>query len=200
MGSQADKLVEDYLKSLNLELRDLPRARRRELVDEIAEHIAEGRAGLAVEDELSIRTLLDRIGTPEDIAAEARERFGVQRRSGALDVVALILLLVGGVVLPVIGWFVGVVLLWSSSVWTAREKLIGTLVVPGGLALPFFLMFLGTSTETCVQLNNEPVSCTGGLSPLRQALMIAVMIVLIVAPVATAIFLARRRTRALAAA
>jgi Protein of unknown function (DUF1700) len=200
MSSQADKLVEDYLKSLNLELRDLPRARRRELVDEIAEHIAEGRAGLEVEDELSIRTLLDRIGTPEDIAAEARERFGVQRRSGALDVVALILLLVGGVVLPVIGWFVGVVLLWSSSVWTAREKLIGTLVVPGGLALPFFLMFLGTSTETCVQLNNGPVSCTGGLSPLRQALMIAVMIVLIVAPVATAIFLARRRTRALAAA
>jgi hypothetical protein len=200
MSSQADKLVQDYLKRLNVELRDLPRARRRELVDEIAEHISEGRADLGTDDEAAIRTLLERTGAPEDIAAEARERFGVQRRSGGLDVFALVLLLIGGVVLPVIGWVVGVVLLWSSTIWTAREKLIGTLVVPGGLALPLFLMVYGGSSETCAQISGGPVTCTGGLSPARQALMIALMIVLVVAPVATAIFLARRRTRALSAA
>jgi hypothetical protein len=194
-----DELVADYLKRLDKELRDLPRGRRRELVDEIAGHIAEGRADLELEDEASVRTLLDRIGAPEDIAAEARERFGVQRRGGALDVVALILLLIGGVVVPLIGWLVGVVLLWSSSVWTAREKLIGTLVVPGGLALPFFLTVYGGSSEICVEMSGGEVSCTGGLSPTRQVLMIALLVVLVVAPVATAIFLARRRTRALAA-
>ena len=37
-----DRLVEDYLDQLEEELRDVPRARRRELVDEIAQHITEG--------------------------------------------------------------------------------------------------------------------------------------------------------------
>ena len=37
-------------------------------------------------------------------------------------------------------WLVGVVLLWISSAWTRREKVIGTLVIPGGLALPMFLL------------------------------------------------------------
>jgi hypothetical protein len=200
MSSQADKLVESYLKRLNSELRDLPRERRRELVDEITEHISEARSDLEREDEAGIRTLLDRIGAPEDIAAEARDRFGMQRRSGGLDVIALVLLLIGGVVVPVIGWLVGVVLLWSSNVWTSREKLIGTLVVPGGLALPVFLLTYGTTTETCGQVNNGPVICTGGPSLTYQVLMIALMTVLVVAPIATAVFLARRRTRALATA
>jgi Protein of unknown function (DUF1700) len=200
MSPQGDKLVEDYLKRLNRELRDLPRARRRELVDEIAEHISEARADLEPEDEATVRTLLDRLGAPEDIAAEARERFGVQRRSGALDIAALVLLLIGGVILPVVGWLVGVVLLWSSSIWTSREKLIGTLVIPGGLAAPLFLMTYGGSTELCVQMNGGPMTCTGGYSLARQVLMIALFIVLVVAPVVTAVFLARRRTRALAAA
>jgi hypothetical protein len=35
---------------------------------------------------------------------------------------------------------VGVVLPWTSPRWTAREKLVGTLVLPGGLAPAFFLM------------------------------------------------------------
>jgi hypothetical protein len=46
MKSAGDRLVEQYLKGLQRELGDLPRARRRELVDEIASHIAEARAGL----------------------------------------------------------------------------------------------------------------------------------------------------------
>jgi uncharacterized membrane protein len=201
MNPQADKLVEAYLKRLNSELRDLPRARRRELVDEITEHISEARSDLEVEDEAAIRTLLDRIGAPEDIAADARERFGIERRGGALDVVAVILLLVGGVILPVIGWVVGVVLLWSSTVWTSREKLVGTLVVPGGLALPLFLMMFGTSDGgVCVEDSTGTVTCTGGTSTAQQVLMITVVALLLVAPIATAIFLARRRTRALASA
>jgi hypothetical protein len=64
MASTADKLVADYLKRLNGELRGLSRVRRRELVDEISEHIAEARADLESENEAAIRTLLDASGNP----------------------------------------------------------------------------------------------------------------------------------------
>jgi hypothetical protein len=41
-----------------------------------------------------------------------------------------------------VGWLVGVVLLWSSTVWTLRDKLIGTLVIPGGLATALIVIEL----------------------------------------------------------
>jgi hypothetical protein len=46
---------------------------------------------------------------------------------------AVILLPLGGFAFG-IGWLVGLILLWSSRLWTTRDKLIGTLIVPGGLA------------------------------------------------------------------
>src|SRR5919204_6638188 len=102
MSSTADQLIDKYLKHLRIELADLPRARRRELEQEIAEHIAAARAELPNESEAEIRNLLDRIGDPADIGAEARDRFGMQRkRSGALEVITLVLLLIGGILVPV---------------------------------------------------------------------------------------------------
>ena len=50
----------------------IPRSGRREVVDEISEHIVEGRAELDEQTEAEIRNLLDRVGDPRDIAAEAR--------------------------------------------------------------------------------------------------------------------------------
>ena len=38
-----------------------------------------------------------------------------------------------------VGWFVGVGLLWSSATWRLRDKLLGTLVWPGGLLALFVL-------------------------------------------------------------
>jgi hypothetical protein len=73
MSSRTDHLVDDYLKRLNAELADLPRARRRELVEEISEHIAAARSELAAPSGAEIRMILERLGEPEDIAAEARE-------------------------------------------------------------------------------------------------------------------------------
>jgi hypothetical protein len=52
---------------------------------------------------------------------------------GALEIAAVILLLVGGF-LAGIGWIVGVVLLWISPRWRLSDKLLGTLIWPGGLA------------------------------------------------------------------
>src|SRR5918996_268168 len=144
MNATADHLVDDYLKRLSTELDDLPRPRRRELVQEISEHIAEARADLPTESETEVRNLLDRLGDPTEIAGEARARFGIEgRKRGWLEPVALIFLLIGGVVVPIVGWFVGLVLLWASQIWTTRDKLIGTFVVPGGLAPALFMLFGG---------------------------------------------------------
>ena len=50
-----------------------------------------------------------------------------------LEVFAIVLLLVGGF-LAGIGWIVGVIFLWLSPRWRLSDKLLGTLVWPGGLA------------------------------------------------------------------
>ena len=83
MSATSDKLVERYVKHLDVELDDLPRARRREIVDDISGHIAEARAGLEAETEAGVRNILDDLGDPAEIAAEARERFGVSPRNRA---------------------------------------------------------------------------------------------------------------------
>ena len=106
------------------------------------------------------------------------------------------LLLVGGVVLPVVGWIVGAVLLWGSEAWTRREKLVGTLVVPGGLLAAVFLVSGTTYVESCVETGGPgggvETTCTGGPSQLAQILGIVLVIVLFVAPIVSAVYLLRR--------
>ena len=198
MKPTTDRLVDDYLKQLDSELAGLPRLRRREIVEEISGHISEARATSPSQDEAEVRTLLDRLGDPAEIAGEARERFGVQPgKSRALEIATLILLLVGGVVLPVIGWLIGVVLLWVSDAWNRRDKLIGTLVVPGGLLLPVALLTMATSAEggcsTPVPTRgvSEAAPCIGGSGGINVLSLIA-MTLLLIAPLATTAYLARR--------
>jgi len=199
MSRTPDELVETYLRDLGSALGDLPRERRSEVVDEVADHIAESRAQLARESEAEIRNLLERIGDPEEIAAEARERFGIRPRGGGIrEISAIVLLLVGGF-LFVVGWFVGVVLLWASEAWTTRDKLIGTLVVPFGLVpLLWALTFSLRAGESCSGVIDPETgatlseTCTGGSSLAGQILGGLVFIVLLVGPFFTTIYLARR--------
>jgi hypothetical protein len=205
MTSSADQLVDDYLKELKHELSGVPRARRRELLDEIAGHIADARTSLEDNGDAEIRSLLQRLGDPAEIAAEERARSGlVPRRAGAVEILALIGLLVGGFVF-VIGWFVGLVLLWVSDAWTTGEKLVGTLVVPGGLATAFVFLLYPVSGETCAGESDSATgafieTCSGGPSALRLALGIALAVFLVVGPLFTTVFLARRMRRAAGAA
>lgn len=205
MASKADELVADYLKRLDAELRGLPRTRRRELLEEITDHIAEARSNLQAEDEVRVRTLLERLGEPEEIAAEARERFGVGPKGGVREVLALVLLLLGGVVLPVIGWFIGAVLLWVSETWSTRDKVIGTLVVPGGLLVPLGLLLVAGDSGACAEISSGGAPATarvceeaGGTG----AVELVLVTLLFLAPLATTVYLARRmrgRAAALAA-
>jgi hypothetical protein len=194
-----DSIVDAYLETLEGELRDLPRDKRREILEEIREHIEQARWHQPPRNDAELRELLERMGDPSEIAAEARDRFGIRvKRPGAMEMLTVVLLLVGGIVLPVLGWIVGVVLLWISETWTDREKLIGTLVVPGGLAPAFFLAFFAAPSRSCVEVNGTAghlMTCTPGPSVLSQILWTVGWLILLVAPVATTVYLSRQLRR-----
>ena len=192
--------VEHYLHDLEEELRDLPPARRRELLEEIREHIGEALAEVPNGEEAGVRNVLERVGEPAVIAQEARERFGIRRvKPGIREILALILLPIGGF-LWLIGWAVGAILLATSTVWTSREKAIGLLVVPGGL-LPAGLFGLMAGSRLCSEIieNGRVVSetCSGGM-PVWLGWVI--MAVLVVGPIWTVFFLLTRMNRRAATA
>ena len=188
MTTEADAIVLRYLQDLEGELRDLPANRRQELLDEVGEHIAAARAALDPETEAGVRSVLERLGDPADIAAEARERFGVQRSPARpatpwLEVIAIVLL-----VIPFAGWVVGVVLVWLSRLWTTRDKLIGTL---GGMS--WVLAGLGTVMTSA---GGSRAVGSAPLGPSETSLMAVVLVVIpFVLPVLAAIYLGFRLRR-----
>jgi hypothetical protein len=96
------------------------------------------------------------------------------------------------------GWAIGVVLLWVSPRWRWPDKLLGTLVWPGGLAAPLLLLIIPVSTQVCSGIGSSShVTCTGG-SPIPPWLGISLFVVGIAAPVAVAIWLAKRARRTVA--
>ena len=185
MTTEVDALILRYLQDLEGELRDLPANRRQELLDEVGEHIAAARAALDPETEAGVRTVLERLGDPADIAAEARERFDFQRppvrpTTPWLEVIAIVLL-----VIPFAGWVVGVVLVWLSRLWTTRDKLIGTL---GGMS--WVLAGLGTVMTSA---GGSRAVGSAPLGPSETSLMAVVLVVIpFVLPVLAAIYLGFR--------
>jgi uncharacterized membrane protein len=181
----SNQLIDRYLDDLRDDVRDLPKRRQNELVAEIKDHIDSALAETPDRDEVTVRNVLERLGDPADIADEARERMGIPRpKAGFREIAAVILLPIGGIIIPVIGWIVGLILLWSSPVWTSRDKWIGSLIIPGGLMLPFEFFFF------------QGYECSGtgpcGPSGFEQALITIGFTLLVAAPIVTAIYLARR--------
>ena len=141
------------------------------------DHIADACLELPRGSEAEVRTLLERIGDPAEIASEARGRPGVvSSRAGWLEVGALVLLAFG---FTVVGWVAGVALLWSSRAWTTREKLIGTLAWP----VVFFLGAVATMSVSAAATGGGP---DGGLGPVELGSLVAV----VAAPIASVIYLA----------
>jgi uncharacterized membrane protein len=93
-----DTVVHDYLWRVGSALGGIPAARAREITNELAEHIREAREDGAVVTLADARNVLDRLGEPADIAAEAERRFGrlARPRAGAREIFAILLLGVGG--------------------------------------------------------------------------------------------------------
>ena len=199
MNATHPRLVEDYMHRLEHSLRDLPRSHRMEIESEIEDHINEALAGMGPQPSgADVRNVLERLGDPEDIAAEAAEaaeRFGITRaQPRAADTAAIILLLVGGILLPVIGWLIGVALLWTSKIFTTRDKWIGTLIPPGGLALAASQLLLTAGPGNCVTRTSrrgvEVTMCSA--SALEGGAGVAFLVLSVIASLATAVYLGRR--------
>jgi hypothetical protein len=189
------QLVDNYLKRLRSASRELPREERGELRAQIEEHLRD--ALPTPPTDAATRTVLERLGDPQDLVAEHLDRLGMPaRRVGSSEWTAIILLLIGGFIF-LVGWIAGVVLLWGSRAWTTREKLIGTLVVPGGLVAPLLFGLVGLSGGPNCVTSGGPgrptiTRCTGGTSAIHDVLVWAALVVLLLAPVAASVFLARR--------
>jgi hypothetical protein len=230
MTTDDDRLVAEYLLRLRSAASVLPADRASELIEEITAHIAEARAEApaAPAGSASVRNILDRLGDPADIVQAAAEQLregpavpGLAAASrpwpGSVGVrasITVLLLLIGGIVIPVIGWVAGVVLLWTSRRWCWREKLLGTLVWPGGLLAPLVLLaiygFAPTTVSTCspgspevtllnaagqviVQHAATAPHCSGPAGP--PWLVIAIAAILMAAAIAGPIFTAVRLLR-----
>jgi hypothetical protein len=72
MTGRTDELVDQWLSRLAQATVDLPPGQRGELLADLREHIAVCRSELRPETEAGVRTILERLGDPAMIAAEAR--------------------------------------------------------------------------------------------------------------------------------
>jgi hypothetical protein len=184
-----DQLAAAYLTRLRRAAGGLPRARRTELLEAIQAHIAEARAAGAV----PLRDVLDGLGEPEEIAAAAGG--GMRAGAGGHQIAAVVLLLAGGAVF-FIGWFAGVVLLWTSARWRWYDKLLGTLVWPGGLAgvAIYGALFAVSSggSQVCSGVAGQAATCVTQGGGLPDWLRTFVFVLILAAPVAVAIRLLRR--------
>jgi hypothetical protein len=192
MTTEADAPILRYLQDLESQLGDLPANRRQELLDEVSAHVAAARADLDPETEAGVRTMLERLGDPADIAAEARDRAGVEAGPARpatpwLEIATVVLL-----VLPFLGWVLGAVLVWLSRLWTVRDKLVGTV---GGLS--WVLGGLGTVMVSAGGPVGQPGVDVGttGPNPLELILVVAPFVL----PVAAAVYLGVRLRARMAA-
>ncbi len=151
------QVVRSYLSELDKALGEVPG----EVAREISEGVAEELAGL---DAAAAATRIEELGDPAFIAAEARTASETAPRETTLAastspappatekprteerwfvVVASLLVAVGGVVIPVLGWIAGIVMVWMSKSWRTWEKWVGTVApfaVPGILLLGVLLV------------------------------------------------------------
>jgi hypothetical protein len=195
--------AEEYLRRLERAARTLRGDRRRELVSEIEAHLAEAIAPGATDVEaLEVIERLGHLG--EIVEAEEPPRSSAEDRRSWREWTAVILLPLGGFLFGV-GWLVGLIFLWGSPRWTTRDKWIGTLVIPGGIAggVVAFLALGTTAGSKCISKaysrsagaalhSNVTTHCTGGAGTAVAVLLFVMLAVLVIAPIVSVIYLARR--------
>ena len=139
-----DLLVRDYLARLDAAAASLPVHRRAELSAEMRDHIEAALTEAGRSDEVTVRNILERLGSPEEIVAGEPQStpspsaaVASGSKWGGLEIASLLLI---GLAWPALflpfGLFLwlgmgvaGVVLTWASGRWSTRRKLITTVVV-----------------------------------------------------------------------
>jgi hypothetical protein len=104
------KALQSYFQKLDAALGGLPQSRREQLVAEIREHVKDAIVEQSPASEAELRDLLDRVGTPEDIAAAAVDEEDlpapIGRPGDKLLIAIVTLFLMGGLAVGLIFAFV----------------------------------------------------------------------------------------------
>ena len=122
-----DGLVHSYLHAVDQALGNMSAERRRELLGDLSDHIAAERADLQPPTEAGLRAILDRLGDPATVAAEARllddpppapigplPTGPLPAGRGRLGPLAWIAIVLGSMVLIVLGVIVVGAIGWST--------------------------------------------------------------------------------------
>ena len=171
-------LVEDYLARLRLAAARLPRAQRDDLVADLTAHLDAGAAEAGSEAE--IRNLLDAVGDPDQIVAEAMPAPAVAAGSGpsgalalGLGVLALVLAGVGLLIFSIPLAIAVIALGWrarqyarsvaGSAVLATSAFVLGVIA----LVLPLLLWSVLSSahSDTPEQQDQRPAEATVPLTP-----------------------------------
>ena len=151
MTEQTPQVVRSYLAQLDSALEGIPA----DLARDIRSGVEEELAGLDVP---TASARIEELGDPVFIAAEARDAVGpvsVATRvpegtgqtlssSRGFAITAALLVAIGGFIVPIVGWIVGIAMVWMSSTWRTWEKWVATLVVPGAVVLAMVIAAIGT--------------------------------------------------------
>jgi hypothetical protein len=226
LSADGDALIADYLTRLRRAAWYLPRDRREQVLNQIAEHFAaviestrpgrpEGEppptqqqppseppptqplpgSTQPVSPPRNTAQILADLGEPKALI-RAVDGHVPGTEAGWLEYTAIIAVLLLGLLTP-IGWAIAVVLLWASPRWRWPDKLLATLVWPGGLLVARLLMehyvitafpFPGVRSSVRFVLD-----ATLGHHPLRHFFVLAAAIA---PPALVAIRLLRRARRA----
>jgi hypothetical protein len=195
-----DAVITSYLLRVRRAARRLPRSRREWVVTQVGDRLSE-----ALEADnggtRDVSAVLRQFGEPKDVVLAVDGHVpGTEARW--MEYVALLLVLVGGVLWRP-AWLAGVTLLWVSPRWRWPDKLLATLVWPGGLSVANLIS--GRYSVTSLFASGGPgffrprvstvhflINSTLGHPALRHLL---VLLLAAVPPVLVAIRLLRRARR-----
>lgn len=131
----------DYLDRLDAALAGVDASTRADIV-------SGAREALIGRDADAVAARIRELGDPDFIAAAAAavpvaaaeaSPDGTPRtrrpEPAGLAIVAAVLVMIGGALVPILGALVGYVLMWISSAWTTRQKMIATLAPAAAVAI-----------------------------------------------------------------
>lgn len=184
----SEQAVAEYLDRLYECGKSLTRTQIEELMADVREHVAAAVVEAGRDDEATVRTVLDRLGTPEDIvAAAAAETPDAPPAAPApsptasagkwtwRELTAVVFLVPGAFLAPVVAPLAGMAFAWSSEIWDKRAKRVAYWIGGVGAALPLLLVALGMSlflpirSEVHTLLTQNPVMVEGNLVPAGAA-------------------------------
>ncbi|WP_315637786.1 MULTISPECIES: HAAS signaling domain-containing protein [Microbacterium] len=179
----AAELRDDYLARLDEAMRGLPHG----VASDIRGGIAEELDGL---DAAATAERIDRLGDPRGIAREAEDEVPTApplvlpapapapsaprtptTATRGFAIAAALTLSFGGIVVPVIGWFVGAVLVSLSPLWRTWEKAVAILVpfVATGLSFLIASTMTGFSTGSASGSSSDGDVMSEVVNPLVPA-------------------------------